>query len=136
MTRRTPQDAGFDDEQAWALIDLSGTAAERRELKTAVVDLTQDIAILRTEMQGGFARLDARVDGQTDEMNARFKGQTDEMNAKFKGQTDEMNAKFKGQTDEANGRFDDSADRALLRRSADQAPQTVTARPPSDSSRR
>ena len=106
MTRRTLKDAGFDDEQARALIDLSGTAAERREIKTAVDELKQNVAILGTEMQGGFARLDARVDGLRDEMNARFKGQTDELNARFKGLEGRLDERFKGLEGRMDARFE------------------------------
>ena len=106
MTRQTLKDVGFDDNQAQALVDLSGTVAERRELKADVttlkadvttlkadvVDLQQGLATFRTETRGEFARLDARLDGLRDEMNARFRGLRDEMNARFGG----MDARFDG----------------------------------------
>ena len=116
MTRQALRDVGFDDNQAQALVDLSGTAAERRELrtdvttlktdvttlKTDVVDLQQGLATFRTETRGEFARLDARVDGLRDEMNARFDGLRDEMNARFGG----VDARFKGLEDRMDARFD------------------------------
>ena len=113
MTRRTLKDAGFDDDQAQALIDLSGTASERRALKADVVELKQNVGTLRTEMQGGFARLDARVDGLRDEMTARFEGlegRTDarfeSMHAKFDGLEGRMDAKFEGMEDRMDAKFE------------------------------
>ena len=108
MTRRTLKDAGFDDDQAQALIDLSGTAAERRALKADVVELKQNVVNLRTEMQGGFARLDARVDGLRDEMTARFEGLEGRMDARFVGMDarfESMDAKFEGLEGRMDARF-------------------------------
>ena len=102
MTRRTLKDAGFDEDQAQALIDLTGTAAERRALKADVVELKQNVVNLRTEMQGGFARLDARVDGLRDEMTARFEGLEGRMDARFEG----MDAKFDGLEGRMDARFE------------------------------
>ncbi len=106
MTRRTLKSVGFDDDQAQALLDLSGTAAERRELnadmaqaKTDIAELKTDVAELKTDMvqvkadlatfraetRGEFARLDARIDGLRDEMNARFKGLEGRIDARFEG---------------------------------------------------
>lgn len=109
MTRRTLKDAGFDDDQAQALIDLSGTAAERRALKADVVELKQNVVNLRTEMQGGFARLDARVDGLRDEMTARFEGLEGRMDARFVGMDarfESMDAKFEGLEGRMDARFE------------------------------
>ena len=142
MTRRTLKDAGFDDDQAQALVDLTGTAAERRELKANVVGLKQDVVglkqdvvglkqdvvevkqdvvNLRTEMRGGFARLDARVDGLRDEMTARFKGLEGRVDAKFEGlegrvdaRFESMDAKFDGLEGRVDARFDGMEGRMKL----------------------
>ena len=128
MTRRTLKDAGFDDDQAQALVDLTGTAAERRELKADVVGLKQDVVglkqdvvNLRTEMRGGFARLDARVDGLRDEMTARFKGLEGRVDAKFEGlegrvdaRFESMDAKFDGLEGRVDARFDGMEGRMKL----------------------
>ena len=124
MTRRTLKDAGFDDDQAQALVDLTGTAAERRKLKANVVGLRQDVVglkqdvvevkqdvvNLRTEMRGGFARLDARVDGLRDEMTARFKGLEGRVDARFES----MDAKFDGLEGRVDARFDGMEGRMKL----------------------
>ena len=135
MTRRTLKDAGFDDDQAQALVDLTGTAAERRKLKANVVGLRQDVVglkqdvvglkqdvvNLRTEMRGGFARLDARVDGLRDEMTARFKGLEGRVDAKFEGlegrvdaRFESMDAKFDGLEGRVDARFDGMEGRMKL----------------------
>ena len=123
MTRQALRNVGFDDNQAQALVDLSGTSAERRELKadvttlkTDVVDLQQGLATFRTETRGEFARLDARFDGLRDEMNAKFDGLRDEMNARFGGVDAQfggvdarfggVDARFKGLEDRMDARFD------------------------------
>ncbi len=120
MTRQALRDVGFDDNQAQALVDLSGTAAERRELKADVTTLKADVAVLktdvtelkhglanfRTETRGEFARLDTRVDSLRDEMNARFGG----VDARFKGLEDRMDARFDG----VDARFDGMESRMKL----------------------
>ena len=113
MMRQGLKDVGFDDKQARVLVALSGTAAERHELKADVAVLKTDVAVLktdiaelktdvaglkhglanfRTETRGEFARLDARIDGLRDEMNARFSGLRDELNARFAA----VDARFDG----------------------------------------
>ena len=123
-TRRSLTDAGFDDEQVQALIDMTGTAAERltikadvAELKQGVSDLTQRTDLLSEQFSGlraefeslrrefdGFrreivARIEAseeRVTGQIATLDGRVDGVRSEMNARFDGLEGRVNAKIDG----------------------------------------
>ena len=118
MTRRRLREAGFGDEQAQALVEVTGAdRAFRIEMQREVAAVHSAVDGLRSEfstrfdrardeVNARFAGVNARFDSARDEFNARFDGARDEMNARFDGARDEMNARFEGFRGEVNARFD------------------------------
>ncbi len=67
-TRRSLKESGFDDRQAQALVEMIGTAAERRVLLADVAELKHDVAELKHDV----ALLNERFDGLRGEIVARI----------------------------------------------------------------
>ncbi len=66
--KRRLLEAGFDDEQSQAVIDVTGTGSEQLALRTDLAELKQDVAVLKQQA----ASLNERFDSFRDEVAARI----------------------------------------------------------------
>jgi len=121
LTRRSLKEAGFDDRQAQALVDVSGPAAERRTLQADVAELKRDVASLnerfddlrdefvsfraemredraafRAEMREDRAAFRAEMQGQLVAFRAEMQGQIAELRTETQGQIAELRTETQG----------------------------------------